>query len=160
MMSLTSLKKGRSGMMGSTFVCRHLISCKADKAGALLAGCPFLYLLNSGLGHLAVGVGVVGTAVPLQANRRGCLGVSATVSSRMAGVGLVGVDSSLSMSGGVRSCFSAAVSARGVGGGLSSLGQRGLTPPYSGVPAPAHTQHSTEQQFFWWLAKSPAPGWE
>ena len=111
--------------MGSTFVCRHLISCSADKAGALFVGCPFLgLLLNSGLGHLAAGVGVEGTAVALQANRRGCLGVAAMVSVKIAGVVLVGVGSFLSKFGAARSCFLATVSA---GGARVAMGVGGLS---------------------------------
>ena len=109
--------------MGSIFVCRCLISCRADRAVGLFIGCPFLgLLLYSGLGHLAAGVGVEGTAEILQANRRGCLGVSAMVSVKTAGVGFVEVDSSWSGSWDVDSCYLVILSARcarvviGVGG--------------------------------------------
>ena len=109
--------------MGSTFVSRCLISCREDRAVDLFTGCPFLnLLLNSGLGHLVAGVGVEVTAVALQANRRGCLGVSAMVLVKTAGVGWVGVDISRSEFWGADPCslvislVGCARATRGVGG--------------------------------------------
>ena len=154
-------------MMGSTFVWRYLTSWSADSKGFLLTGCAFLgLLLNLGLGHLGATVGVRAVAVALWANRRGCLGVSATVSVKTAGTRGVGVGNSSVNSGCItsgsevtcspsRRCWF--VNGSGGVGGVSSqvldqVIQLLYTAGYLGlfivfVPLIYHSLHSTRHSF-------------
>ena len=182
--------KGRKGRRGLHSVWYFLISWREVKelGFCFLLGAGFYLSLNSFLGHLAAAVGGLGLALvgagpatALLANRRGCTGVSKTVSEVTIGI-KAGLGAGNTLGAGGLSCRSwtrsanSSISCKGAcsysafnwettlsSGGAAPSGKEGLSCVQSAVESASAAVEGTALTGSWFLACQcrdffPAPG--